>query len=64
MHTFSHQCVLPCAGHCAVDLSDQLHVVQKGIEGVKIGEADHVRGAATCSLVEKEHRISDTRVFN
>lgn len=65
MHTFGHQRVLPRAGHGAVDLSDQLHVVQKGVEGVKVGEADHVGGAASCSLAkDKKDRTSDPHKLN
>lgn len=55
--TFGHERVLPRACQCAVDLTDQLHVVQEGVEGVEVREADHVRGAATCSLVEERQRM-------
>lgn len=50
--TFGDQCVLSCACQCAVDLADQLHVVQEGVESVEVREADQVRSAATCSLAE------------
>lgn len=55
-HTFSHLRVLPCACHCAVDLTDHLHVVQEGIEGIEVGEADHVSSAAPCSLGKKTNK--------
>lgn len=38
------------AGQGAVDLSDQLHVVEESVEGIKVGEAHHVGGATSCSL--------------
>lgn len=38
------------AGQGAVDLSDHLHVVEESIEGIEVGEAHHVGGAASCSL--------------
>lgn len=34
--TFGHQRVLSRAGQCAVDLADQLHVVQEGVESVEV----------------------------
>lgn len=60
MRTFGHERVLPRAGQCAVDLAQQLHVVQEGVEGVEVRETDHVRGAATCSLTGHTHCMSDT----
>lgn len=60
MHTFGDQRVLARAGQCAVDLADQLHVVEEGVEGVEVGEADHVRGAAPCSL-ERETAACERR---
>lgn len=39
-----------CAGEGAVNLADQLHVVEEGAEGIEVGEAHHVGGAASCSL--------------
>lgn len=59
--TFSHERVLPRASQCAVDLAYQLHVVQEGVEGIEVREADHVRGAAACSLAEERQRISSTK---
>lgn len=38
------------AGEGAVYLADQFHVVEEGVEGVEVGEAHHVGGAASCSL--------------
>lgn len=48
--TFGDQCVPVGAGQSAIDLTDQLHVVEEGIEGVEVGEAHHVRRAASCCL--------------
>lgn len=59
--TFGHKSVLSRAGQRAVDLADQLHVVQKGVEGVEVREANQVRGAATCSLAEDKQRMSHKR---
>lgn len=64
MHTFGHERVLPRAGQCAVDLTQQLHVVQEGVEGVEVRETDHVRGAATCSLAEQRQSMSHTEAKN
>lgn len=38
------------AGEGAVNLADQLHVVEEGVEGIEVWEAHHVGGAASCSL--------------
>lgn len=34
--TFGDKSVLSRAGQCAVDLADQLHVVQEGVESVEV----------------------------
>lgn len=34
--TFGDESVLSRAGQCAVDLADQLHVVQEGVESVEV----------------------------
>ena len=51
--TFGNQCVLACSSQRAIDLADQLHVVKQGVEGVEVGEADHV---TPCSLGEETQR--------
>jgi len=38
------------ASEGAVNLADQLHVVEEGVEGIEVGEAHHVGGVASCSL--------------
>lgn len=48
--TFGDQSVSVRAGDGAVNLADQLHVVEQGVEGVEVREAHHVGGAASCSL--------------
>lgn len=48
--TFGDQRVSVRAGHRAVNLADQLHVVEQGVEGVEVGEAHHVGGAAPGGL--------------
>lgn len=48
--TFGDQRVSVRAGHGAVNLADQLHVVEQGVEGVEVREAHHVRGAASSGL--------------
>lgn len=48
--TFGNKRVSVCAGQGAVNLADQLHVVEEGVEGVKVGKAHHVGGAASCGL--------------
>lgn len=48
--TFCNKRVFVCASNGAVNLADQLHVVQEGVEGIEVGEAHHVGGAASCSL--------------
>lgn len=50
--TFGDQRVSARAGDGAVNLADQLHVVEQGVEGVEVGEAHHVGGAASCGLRE------------
>lgn len=48
--TFGDEGVSVRARHRAVDLANQLHVVEESIEGIEVGEADHVGGAPSCSL--------------
>lgn len=48
--TFGDQRVSVRAGHGAVNLADQLHVVEQSVEGVEVGEAHHVGGAASGGL--------------
>ena len=48
--TFGQEYVSVRAGEGAVNLADKLHVVEEGVEGVEVGEAHHVGGAASCSL--------------
>lgn len=48
--TFGDQRVSVRARHRAVNLADQLHVVEQGVEGVEVGEAHHVGGAASGGL--------------
>lgn len=55
--TFGDESVLSRASQCAVDLTDQLHVVQEGVESVEVREADQVRSAATCSLAEDKQMM-------
>lgn len=50
--TFGDQRVSVRAGDGAVNLADQLHVVEQGVEGVEVREAHHVGGAASCSLTQ------------
>lgn len=57
MCTFGNKCVSVCAGEGAVNLADQLHVVEESVEGIEVREAHHVRGAASCSL-EKDQNMS------
>lgn len=68
--TFGDQRVSVRAGDGAVNLADQLHVVEQGVEGVEVGEAHHVGGAASCSLRGDpkmslfKHRQKRTEVTN
>ena len=55
MGTFGHERVLSRASQRAVDLTNHLHVVQKGVEGIEVRETDQVGSAAPCSLVEERH---------
>lgn len=48
--TFGDFHVPAVASQGAVDLSDQLHVVEKRIEAIEVREADLVRSAATSNL--------------
>lgn len=47
------------AGEGAVNLADQLHVVEESVEGIEVGEAHHVGGAATRSL-ESDARMQES----
>lgn len=40
--TFGNKRVSVCASKGAVNLADQLHVVEEGVEGIEVGEAHHV----------------------
>lgn len=53
-----------CAGNGAVDLADQLHVVEEGVEGVEVGEAHHVGDAASCSLQDHPKMLSGQPCHN
>lgn len=55
--TFGDERVSVRAGEGAVNLAHQLHVVEEGVEGVEVGEADHVGGAASCSLEEEPQSV-------
>lgn len=48
--TFGDFHVSAVASQGAVDLSDQLHVVEKRIKAIEVREADLVRSAATSNL--------------
>lgn len=48
-----------CASEGAVNLADQLHVVEESVEGVKVREAHHVGDAASCSL--QKHPTNGSR---
>ena len=48
--TFGDFHIPAVASQGAVDLSDQLHVVEKRIEAIEVREADLVRSAATSNL--------------
>lgn len=50
VHTFSDERILARPSESAVDFTDQFHVVQERVESIEVGEAHHVRGAATCCL--------------
>lgn len=50
--TFSDKCVPVSPSQGAVDLADNLHVVEESVEGIEVGEAHHVGGAPSCSLQE------------
>ena len=60
--TFGHKCVFVSAGEGAVNLADQLHVVEEGVEGIEVGEAHHVGGTASCSL-EKDPKYINASVW-
>lgn len=46
------------AGEGAVNLADQLHVVEEGIEGIEVGEAHHVGRAASRGLERDAKSVS------
>lgn len=48
------------AGEGAVNLADQLHVVEESVEGIEVGEAHHVGGAASCSLESDAKSVSSS----
>lgn len=55
--TFGNERVSVCAGEGAVNLTDQLHVVEEGVEGIEVGEAHQVGGAASCSLEKQSKSV-------
>lgn len=57
--TFGDQGVFVSASEGAVDLADQLHVVEESVEGIEVGEAHHVGDAASCSL--QRHPMNGSR---
>lgn len=58
--TFGDERVPGGAGQGAVDLADQLHVVEEGVEGVEVGEAHHVGGAASRRLQNRGNKACHT----
>lgn len=54
MCTFGDFYVSAVASQGAVDLSDQLHVVEQRVEAIEVGEADLMGCAATRGLGEIE----------
>lgn len=50
VRTFSNKSIFARPSQSAVDFTDQFHVVQERVEGIEVGEAYHVRGAATGCL--------------
>lgn len=48
------------AGEGAVNLADQLHVVEESVEGIEVGEAHHVGGAASCGLESDAKSVSSS----
>lgn len=48
--TFGNKCVSVGASEGAVNLAYKLHIVEERVEGIEVGEAHHVGGAASCSL--------------
>lgn len=52
--TFSDFHISAVASQSAVDLSNQLHVVEQRVEAVEVGEADLMRRATPCNLGKKE----------
>lgn len=57
--TFGDERVPVGAGKRAVNLADQLHVVEKGVEGVEVREAHHVGGAASGGLENNATSVTD-----
>lgn len=52
--TFSDFHISAVASQSAVDLSNQLHIVEQRVEAVEVGEADLMRRATPCNLGKKE----------
>lgn len=59
LRTFGDERVPVGAGEHAVDLADQLHVVEQGVEGVEVREAHHVGGAASGGLESNATSVTD-----
>lgn len=55
--TFRDESFFVRAGEGAVNLADQLHAVEEGVEGSEVGEAHHVGGAASCSLNKQSAKV-------
>lgn len=62
--TFCNKSVFVCASKGAVNLADQLHVAEEGVEGVEVGEAHHVGGAASCSLQKDPKSVIPSVRYN
>lgn len=58
--TFGDESVFVRARHRAVNLADQLHVVEESIEGIEVGEAHHVGGAPSRSLQQDQKPVRPT----
>jgi len=52
--TFGDLYISTVTSQGAVDLSNQLHVVEQRVEAVEVGEADLMRCAAPCNLGKKK----------
>lgn len=57
--TFGDKRVPVGAGEHAVNLADQLHVVEESVEGVEVREAHHVGGAASGGLENNAMSVTD-----